>query len=225
MASQEKVSVYNLADLKNTTDDALPNYLNSLSFTQSHTLSDMRLAIGYTAFAICAATFYWDYTYGFESTKLYTAAAVAVYTLLNGILTFWIFYVEKGSVYIGTLKTGEKISVTSEISKFKPVYRLRVTTWASKDAVGVTRKVEREFKDWFDGKGQFVALPFQQMLASSVALIGKCDPQRVVSKEVEKEKVEDNKTMDEKWASLLAESTGVEASETTPVKGKKRSKK
>ena len=60
------------------------------------------------AFAISAATFYWDYKLGFESTKYYTAAAVAVYACLNGALTFWIWGVEKGKVYVGTSPTGDK---------------------------------------------------------------------------------------------------------------------
>lgn len=96
-------------DLKNTSDDAIPGYLKSLQFKQDHKLADVRLAIGYTAFAICAATFYWDYKLGFDSTKYYTAAAVAVYALLNGVLTFWIWGVEKGKVYMGTSPTGDKV--------------------------------------------------------------------------------------------------------------------
>ena len=86
--------------------------------------------------------------------------------------------------------------------------------------------MEKEFKDWFDGKGHFVAQPFQEMLASNVALIGKVDPKRVVSKKEKTVQVDDGKSMDEKWASLLAESTGVEASESAvPGKGKRRAKK
>jgi hypothetical protein len=99
-------------DLKNTSDDAIPNYLNSLKFKQSHTLSDVRLALGYLAFAISAATFYWDYKLGFESTKYYTAAAVAVYACLNGALTFWIWGVEKGKIYVGTSPNGDKASLS-----------------------------------------------------------------------------------------------------------------
>lgn len=69
----------------------------------------MRLVLGYTAFAVCAATFYWDYKLGFEDTKYYTAAAVALYTCINGALTFWIWAVEKGIVYVGTSKDGRKV--------------------------------------------------------------------------------------------------------------------
>lgn len=99
-----------MSDLKNTSDDALPNYLNSLKFKQSHFLTDVRLALGYGAFAIAAACFGWDYKFGFENTKYYTAAAVAIYTLLNGFLTFWTSTVEKGTVYQGTAPSGERVS-------------------------------------------------------------------------------------------------------------------
>ncbi|KAK6596889.1 signal peptidase complex [Botrytis cinerea] len=92
MAS-ERISVHSLPDLKNTSDDALPTYLNSLKFTQSHTLSDARLAIGYASVLVCGACFYWDYTYGFEPTKSYTAIAVGIYFILNTFLTFWLFYI------------------------------------------------------------------------------------------------------------------------------------
>jgi hypothetical protein len=210
-----------LLDLKNTSDDAIPNYLSSLKFEQSHTLSDVRLALGYSAFAICAATFYWDYKLGFEPTKLYTTIAVLLYTIINGFLTLWIWSVEKGAIYIGTSPTGEKIRISSSITKNVPRYKLMVVT-TSKDGKVKEQKIERNFMEWFDEAGHFVARPFQQMFASNVEVIGKIDTQNVVKKEKKiKPPVEDKKTMDEKWASLLAESSGapVEA-ETTATPGK-----
>ena len=65
--------------------------------------------LGYSAFVIAGACFAWDYKFGFENTKLYTAVAVAVYTLVNTILTYWIAFVEKGIVYQGTTPNGEKV--------------------------------------------------------------------------------------------------------------------
>ena len=88
-------------DLKNTTDDALPNYLNSLKFKQSHYLTDVRLALGYSAVLIAAATFAADYKLGWDATKAGTFWAVLVYFVLNGALTIWIWQVEKGVVYRG----------------------------------------------------------------------------------------------------------------------------
>ncbi|KAH7354809.1 microsomal signal peptidase 25 kDa subunit-domain-containing protein [Rhexocercosporidium sp. MPI-PUGE-AT-0058] len=229
--SQERISVHSLADLKNTSDDAIPAYLNSLSFKQSHTLTDTRLALGYSAFAICAATFYWDYKLGFDNTKYYTAVAVLLYTLLNGILTFWIWGVEKGTVYIGTNAAGDKIQVASKTEKHVPIYNLTVTTWKKGSKEGKVVGIKKPFTQWFDKKGGFVVLPFQQMIASAVEVVGKMDPGKVVKKEKKVVSVEDgeeNKSMDDKWASLLAESSGVSlgGEETaTPKSSKKRSKK
>ncbi|KAF7564075.1 hypothetical protein G7046_g77 [Stylonectria norvegica] len=182
--SSEKISVYNLADLKNTSDDAIPNYLNSLKFTQSHFLTDVRLALGYSAFALAAACFLWDYKLGFESTKYFTAAAVAVYSLINAALTLWITLREKGTIYEGTAPTGEKISITSTTKKNVPVYNLSITV-TSAGSKPKTVKVARSFTQWFDEMGQFVTIPFQEMLATSVPLIGKRDPKRItVSQEL-----------------------------------------
>lgn len=100
-------------DLKNTSDDALPNYLNSLKFKQDHSLTDTRLALGYGAFILAAACFGWDYKFGFDNTKLYTGVAVGVYALLNAVLTYWITMVEKGIVYQAKTPDGGKVRPTT----------------------------------------------------------------------------------------------------------------
>ena len=97
------------SDLKNTSNDAIPNYLNSLKFEQSHSLTDVRLALGFSAFGIAAACFAWDYKLGHEATKHYTAAAVILYTLINTAMTLWIMFKEKDTIYEGTSPSGEKV--------------------------------------------------------------------------------------------------------------------
>ncbi|KAK1238773.1 hypothetical protein MKX07_004349 [Trichoderma sp. CBMAI-0711] len=176
----EKVSLYNLADLKNTADDAIPNYLNSLKFKQTHFLSDVRLVLGYSAFLVSAACFAWDYKLGFESTKTYTAIAVAVYTLLNGLLTFWMMFVEKGVVYQGVAPSGDKITVATSTKKLDPTYRLSITVT---DTSAKSRIIEiaKPFASFFDESGYFVAGPFQQILATAVPIVGKLDPKRIKS--------------------------------------------
>ncbi|OTB06555.1 hypothetical protein M426DRAFT_318951 [Hypoxylon sp. CI-4A] len=177
MASQERIAVHNLADLKNTSDDAIPNYLNSLKFQQDHKLIDTRLALGYSAFAIAAACFAWDYKLGFESTKYYTAAAVALYTLINGVLTYWIGFVEKGTIYQGTAPDGTKISIATSTKKNVPIYNVKITVTPKKGAPQ-TIELAKSFTEWFDVQGHFIARPFQTVLATSVPLIAKVDPKR-----------------------------------------------
>ncbi|KAK0671402.1 microsomal signal peptidase 25 kDa subunit-domain-containing protein [Cercophora samala] len=178
MAAQEKITVYNLADLKNTTDDAIPNYLTSLNFTPSHLLTDVRLALGFSAFALSAACFAWDYKLGFESTKTYTAFAVALYTILNGFLTFWILYVEKGTIYQGTSPRGDKIRISTETKKNVPVYHMTIEVKDGKTGETKTLKISRSFTEWFDAAGRFVAAPLQTVLAQGVDVIGKVDTKR-----------------------------------------------
>ncbi|KAH7263171.1 microsomal signal peptidase 25 kDa subunit-domain-containing protein [Fusarium tricinctum] len=216
----EKISVYNLADLKNTSDDAIPNYLNSLKFRQSHTLTDVRLALGYTAFGIAAACFLWDYKLGFESTKYYTAAAVTLYTLINTALTLWIMFREKGVIYEGTSPSGEKISISSSTKKNVPIYNLAVTV-IDKSSKSSVHKISKPFTGWFDETGQFVAIPFQELLANSVPVIGKRDPKRVtVSSELL------GASPDVLDAILAANATGAETvtADVTENKGGKRRK-
>ncbi|KAL2019496.1 hypothetical protein VTK56DRAFT_9612 [Thermocarpiscus australiensis] len=189
--SQERITVYNLADLKNTSDDAIPNYLNSLHFTQSHRLTDGRLALGYVSLLLAAACFAWDYKLGFDATKHLTAGAVALYFLLNGALTAWLLYVERGTVYEGTAPPsagGEKLKlrIATATRKHVPTYHVTVEIFSSssgkeKKEKKETLEISRSFTEWFDAAGHFVAAPFQSMLASSVPVIGRLDPKRVVA--------------------------------------------
>ncbi|KAI0404444.1 microsomal signal peptidase 25 kDa subunit-domain-containing protein [Xylaria palmicola] len=180
MTSQERITVHNLADLKNTSDDAIPNYLNSLGFKQDHSLVDTRLALGYGAFAVAAACFLWDYKLGFEDTKWWTAVAVALYAIINGALTIWITFVEKSAVYQGAASDGTKITVSTSTKKNNPTYYVVVDV-APRIGAGAQIEFSRSFTEWFDAQGHFVALPFQTMLATTVPLIARADPKRATA--------------------------------------------
>ncbi|RYP56920.1 hypothetical protein DL769_009827 [Monosporascus sp. CRB-8-3] len=215
-------------DLKNTSDDAIPNYLNSLKFRQDHRLVDTRLALGYGAFAVAAACFLWDYKFGFEATKWLTAGAVAFYSLLNGLLTYWIAYVEAGTVYQGTVPDGSKISIATSTKKNVPVYNIKITLTppASKEKgkgskeEKKTIELSRPFTEWFDVQGHFVAPPFQTMLATSVPVIGKADPKRAVVVDDSGLMNADAATLDALLASS-SETTGANATAGNKTKRRK----
>jgi hypothetical protein len=105
-----KISPYSLPDLKNTTDDALGNYLRGIGFKQDNSKTDVKLAVGYLAVIIAGATFVADYKLGWEATKGWTAVAVAAYAVLNGVFTYWLWFVEKGIIFEG-IKDGKKVSL------------------------------------------------------------------------------------------------------------------
>ncbi|KAI9694350.1 MAG: hypothetical protein M1820_008998 [Bogoriella megaspora] len=174
-----KITLYSLPDLKNTTDDALPNYLTSLKFRQSHYYADVRLALGYTAVIIAAATFYFDYKLGWDATKQWTAVAVVVYFALNGAFTYWMWGVEKGLIFTGE-KDGVQLSLSSKTEKHVPTYILTVRTRKGTQGQWKESQISAPFTRWFSADGFFVPKPFQQWLASEVAVIGEADPVNVV---------------------------------------------
>lgn len=174
----------------------MPNYLSSLKFKQSHFLTDVRLALGYSAVIIAAATFALDYKLGWDKTKELTLWAVVIYFVLNSALTYWIWAVEKGKIFTG-VKAGAlvctkmsscyyrdltyrgQISISSQVQKNIPLYNLTIRTSPSSFSSWQTIKISAPFTRWFDEEGFFVALPFQQWLASEVPIIGQADSKRL----------------------------------------------
>ncbi|OCK82659.1 hypothetical protein K432DRAFT_292724 [Lepidopterella palustris CBS 459.81] len=179
MSATTKIAVHSLADLKNTTDDALPNYLTSLKFKQFHTQTDIRLLLGYSAVAIAGVLFYFDWKHGWDATKAYTGPAVLVYFLLNGVFSYWMWAVEKGCVFEGEGKTG-KIRISSTTKKHIPIYELSVTFSHPSSSLKQTIHIRAPFTRWFTSDGYFVAKPFQQWLASEIPIVGAADPNNVV---------------------------------------------
>jgi len=165
MAERPKANLNAVSELKNTSDDAIAPYLKSLGFKQSHILTDVLLALGFTACAIAAVTFYYDFSLGFEKTKQYTLCAVIAYFTLNTLLTWWIWWIEGRKVYVGE-RNGVKVVVESHSEKHSPVYELKVTTTAARETK--TSKVKKSFTAWFDQQGYFVPKPFQAFLQNSI---------------------------------------------------------
>ncbi|KAK8203674.1 microsomal signal peptidase 25 kDa subunit-domain-containing protein [Phyllosticta capitalensis] len=183
--AEQKIQVHSVPDLKNTSDDALPNYLNSLKFTQDNKQLDVRLALGYAAVTIAGALFYFDWKYGWDATKAWTGPAVAAYFVLNCAFMYWMYVVEKGLVYAGD-KDGQKIRISTRVDKHIPIYHLTIAyTTSRKPATAPAELWQRielsaPFTRWFTADGFFVTKPFQQFLASEIPIIGEADPANVV---------------------------------------------
>jgi hypothetical protein len=162
--------------------------MNSLGFKQSNILTDIRLAIGFTACAIAGATFYYDYTLGWDKTKAATLYAVVAYFTLNTLLTWWIWWVEGGKVYIGE-RDGVKVLSRRAVSragwgepsadlcvvqvvleshsdKYSPVYELKITQTVNGKATTTTAK--NSFSGWFNQLGYFVEKPFMAFIQNSI---------------------------------------------------------
>jgi len=78
----------------------------------------VRLVLGWTAVVIAGVLFYFDWKLGWEQTKVWTLPAVIVYFILNGAFTYWIWFVEKGIIFVGE-REGKKVGTSSYPSSFK----------------------------------------------------------------------------------------------------------
>lgn len=173
-------------DLKATLDDHLPVFLSSantpsqqplprnLRFTPSHFLTYVRLAFGYSAVVIAAYIFYLDYILkkDFADTKQLTLYAVIAYFILNGALTGWIWFVEKGIVFTG--ERGDelllKLRSLPAHKKYDPVYRL-IATWNAKAKASETREISAPFPKFFSEDGYFVAQEFEGWLKTELPML------------------------------------------------------
>ncbi|KAF3938441.1 hypothetical protein ABW19_dt0202598 [Dactylella cylindrospora] len=169
-----KICPYSIPDLKNTTDDAVGAYLTTKSFTQSHLLTDVRLALSLLACLTAAATFYLDYTLGFDKTKSFTLYACIAYFLINTVLTIWLYFVESSTIYVGSHDpSGVKLKIESRAGKYEPRYFLRIEQTESVEGRTVVRvkDVEGAFMGWVDEKGFFVRREFEKWLGGVVPWI------------------------------------------------------
>src|SRR5436190_4802035 len=77
--------------------------------------------------------------------------------------------------------TRYQISIASSTRKNIPIYNLKITVTDNASET-TTINLSESFSKWFDAQGNFAAVPFQEMLATGVPLIGKLDPKRFRSK-------------------------------------------
>ncbi|RMZ90074.1 hypothetical protein DV736_g2691, partial [Chaetothyriales sp. CBS 134916] len=162
----QKISLSSLSDLKSTTDDTIPQLLTALpapyAFTQQHHLANTRLALGYAALAIAGTLFYVDWKHGgWEVTRPYTLAACTAYFILNAALTYWIWVVDRGTVFSGVLTTEEG--------------ERRVTAGASAGGgdgkVYQDNAVEGRFSQWFNIHGYIDKPALKSWLAKNIDVV------------------------------------------------------
>ncbi|KAF8534562.1 signal peptidase complex subunit 2 [Trichophaea hybrida] len=177
MGDRSKVNLNASSELKNSTDDAIPTFMKSLGYKQSNILTDIRLAIGFSACSIAAITFYYDYIYDFHRTEQYTLYAVIAYMALNTLLTWWMWRVEGGTVYVGECNGIKctQIVLGSHTEKYSVQYELKInTTIAGKF---VTSEVKSLFSSWYNQQGFFHPKPFIAFLQNSISAISRMAPQ------------------------------------------------
>ena len=219
-----------IVELKTTLDDHIPIYLSSSKtpssqplpknqrFTPSYTATYIRLGIGYSAVAVALYIFYLDYILKikFENVKGVTALAVVAYFILNGALTLWLWFGERGLIFTGS-RTDGLSTVTLKLHshpphrKYEPTYRF-TASWTVEGGRSALEKsgtleIKAPFTNFFAADSHFVPEKFEAWLRKTIP---------VTARSLEDlGKVEE---IDPQEADLIVESTEQDADGNVTVK-------
>lgn len=127
--------------------------------------------MGYSAVIIAGVLFYADYKLGWDDTKAYTAPACLAYFILNGILTYWIWAVEAGTIFVGVREGGQKLTLKSSSKKHSPTYKLKVTYEAPSGKKWEDKEVSGSFTQWFNTHGYLQNKELQAWLNSNIDVL------------------------------------------------------
>ena len=134
--------------------------------------------------AIALYIFYLDYylKVPWSEHKDITVYAVYAYFILNCSLSAWIWFGERGVVFVGSRSKGKdgasaltlRLGSHAPKSKFEPVYRL-AAEWTATTSAGKEEKgrvdAEAPFRLFFQADGTFVSGEFERWLQKTVPVI------------------------------------------------------
>lgn len=114
--------------------------------------------------------------------------------MLNGVFTYWVWFVEGGEVFRGRRGSGEvvctflpfglgfwsvgsvanvwQISIRSSTKKYSPLYNLHVQYKTPSGKVLEDKVIETPFTTWFSAEGTFHPEPLREWLASEIEVLG-----------------------------------------------------
>lgn len=112
--------------LKTICDENLANVLDSLGYTESHALGDLKLALGVGTVVVSGLLFAVEKKYSFNESYNITIGALGVYFLLSAVLWYLTQTKDHKNVqYIGN--NGDKtIAIATTTTKYDPVYNMEL---------------------------------------------------------------------------------------------------
>jgi len=165
-----KIPKYSHPEYKHCLDDALALLLNTdHAYSQSHFLTDVKMALGYIACTFAAYGSYESYTKPFNTTEVQVKLVICVigFFLFQGLMIGWSWGVEKDVVYEGSRGGSGKLVVETKSPFLTNGYEVKVSVVG-----GGSVAVKKEFGGWFKADGTFCADVFKKEFEG---LLKKCE--------------------------------------------------
>lgn len=159
--------------LRTTCDDNLYASLSEFGYTQSFSLIDTKLALGYLTTLIAGLLYLADKKYGFEKTYNVTVISVVVYFIISGFLLYLTSNRKHKDVkYIGYDESNKKILVATWTTKHDPIYHLKIR-FNDKEETEITTGFE--FMKVFDAFGYYKQDEMTRVLKNEIEKVHKKD--------------------------------------------------
>lgn len=167
----KKVSIYSVPGLKSESDEHLATVFDTLGYTESFTVVDIKLILGYLSVASAGLMYYLDKKFKNDFNNknyvFYIQVLVGIFFTLQFIWYLFSKFVEKNIKYIG-VKKGKTIKViTSTKSKSDPNYQLII------NIDGKNHNLTIPFKDIFFDDGFLSIDAFKEKITTFVESIDK----------------------------------------------------
>lgn len=176
--SSVKLKVFDLltinssvVQLRTTCDDNLHASLSELGYTQSFSLIDTKLALGYLTVVIAGLLYIVDKKFGFEKTYNVTVISVVLYFLISAILYYLTSTKNYKNVkYIGHDESNNKILVATWTQKYDPIYHIKIRFNDNEDSAVVS---SFEFMKVFDAFGYYKQDELTRLIKNEIEKVNK----------------------------------------------------
>ncbi|KAH3675164.1 hypothetical protein WICMUC_002820 [Wickerhamomyces mucosus] len=125
MSQFQTANINSVVDLRTATDAKIGPSLTKLGFSQSFSLIDTRLGLGYLSAIIAALTFYIEKKFSFQDGFNYTFGLVILYFIVVFFQLLHSKYFEKNIIYKGSNSNDKIVIIRGKIDKYIPQYDLK----------------------------------------------------------------------------------------------------
>lgn len=124
------INVYSVPELRQALDEALAPTLQRLDYEEVHTLTDLKLALGYSMGIIATGSFLMDKKLSWDESLFYQKILLVVYCIISVIFWYFTKFMVKGVTYMGkNKKTNTTLKLkTSFKSNTEPIYNVTFET-------------------------------------------------------------------------------------------------
>lgn len=156
--------------MRTITDENLSDVLGSLGYTESFTVTDLKLGLGVLTVIVSGLLFMVEKKFSFNESYNITVMSLVVYFILSGILWYLTQSKSYKNVkYIGHDDSNNKITIATNTTKYDPIYNIEIRFGDN----GKPVKTNIEFMKLFDTFTTFHPDNLKELIGKEIEKVSK----------------------------------------------------